>query len=108
MSDSETDSEIDSQPPKSDKPEPSERDQSTIIVVCIPLMSGVHENIQQSGETTFCDSTSTLHRFNSFMYLLPTSHPAAGLYTLNVIITSDELEHTITQGLEMFKDVVPE
>ena len=54
----------------------------------------------------FCDSTSTLDRFNSSLFVLSTSHCAGGL-PLAVMITSDEQEETIQQDLEMVKQVLP-
>ena len=68
-----------------------------------PLMCRVHENIQQAGED---DLLWCLDRFNTSLYILSTSHPAGGL-PLGVIITSDEQEETITQGLELLKEVLP-
>ena len=77
-----------------------------ILAVCTPLMRRVHENIQQAGEMTFCDATSSLDRFNTSLFILSTSHPASGL-PLGVIITSDEQEETISQRLELLKEVLP-
>ena len=54
----------------------------------------------------FCDSTSSLDCYNTSLFILSTSYPAGGL-PLAAMITSDEQESTIQQGLEMIKRVVP-
>ena len=68
-------------------------------------MSRVHQDIQQAGEMVFIDSTSTLDRFNTSLFILSTAHAAGGL-PLAVMITSDEQEETVTQGLTMLNDVM--
>ena len=70
-------------------------------------MSRVHEHIQQAGEMIFCDSTSTLDRFNTSLFILSTSHPGGGL-PLAVMITSDEQEETLAQGLHQLTEVLPQ
>ena len=77
-----------------------------IIAICTPLMSRVHQHVRQAAEMIFCDSTSSLDRFNSSLFILSTSYPAGGL-PLAAMITSDEQESTIQQGLEMIKEVIP-
>lgn len=77
-----------------------------VIAICTPLMSRVHQSVQQAGEMVFCDATSSLDRFNSSMFVLSTSNAVGGL-PLGVIITSDEQEDTIRQSLEVLKDVLP-
>ena len=79
-----------------------------VLAICTPLMSRVHQFIQQSGELVFCDSTSTLDRFNTSLFVISTSHACGGL-PLGAIITSDEQEETITQGLQLLQQkVLPE
>lgn len=41
------------------------REKPMVIAICTPLMSRVHKHIKQAGEMAFCDSTSTLDRFNT-------------------------------------------
>ena len=82
------------------------REKPMIIAICTPLMGRVHKHIQQAGEMVFCDSTSTLDRFNTSLFILSTSHPSGGM-PLAVMITSDEKEETILQGLNMLKKVLP-
>ena len=101
-SESEIESEND-EPPKK-KCKKMKREQPMVVAVCTPLMCRIHQHIQQSSEMVFCDNTSTLDRFNSFLFVLSTSHCAGGL-PLAVMITSDEQEETIQQGLQMVKQV---
>ena len=85
-----------------------EREVPMVLAMCTPLMSRVHQFIQQSGELVFCDSTSTLDRFNTSLFVISTSHTCGGL-PLGAIITSDEQEETITQGLQLLQQkVLPE
>ena len=77
-----------------------------IISICTPLMSCVHRHAQQSRELIFCDSTSSLDRFNVSLFVLSTAHPAGGL-PLGVLITSDEKETTIKNELEKLIQTLP-
>ena len=104
-SESELESENDDLPKKKRKKK-MKREQPLVVAVCTPLMSRIHQYIQQSSEMIFCDSTSSLDRFNSSLFVLSTSHSTGGL-PLSVMITSDEQEDTIQQGLEMVKQVLP-
>ena len=83
------------------------RSQPMIIAICTPLMSRVHQNIQQSCEMVFCDATSSLDRFNSSLFILSTS-TCVGALPLGVIITSDEEQDTIRDGLKLLNDVWPD
>ena len=104
---SESDSEADDDDaPKQKRAKKSKREQPMIIAICNPLMSRVHQHVRQAAEMIFCDSTSSLDRFNSSLFVLSTSYPAGGL-PLAAMITSDEQESTIQQGLEMIKEVIP-
>lgn len=103
-SDSDADGDI---TPKSKKAKKIETEQPMIITICTPLMSRVHQHIRQASELVFCDSTSSLDRFNASLFIFSTSYPTGGL-PLAAMITSDEQENAIKQGLEMIKDVVPE
>ena len=77
-----------------------------IIAICTPLMSRVHQSIQQSREMIFCDSTLSLDRFNTSLFVLSTSNAVGGL-PLGVVITSDEEKGTISQGLDLLKMILP-
>ena len=77
-----------------------------ILAVCTPLMSRANESIQQAEEMIFCDSTSTLDRLNTSMFILSTSTPTSGI-PLGVIITSDEQQATIKSGLKMLAEILP-
>ena len=104
--DSESDTDDELEPPKRKKKKRNTKGKPMILAVCTPLMFRVHENIQQAGEMTFCDATSSLDRFNTSLFILSTSHQAGGLPS-GAIITSDEQEETIRQGLELLKEVLP-
>ena len=80
--------------PKKKRAKCSEREVPMVVAICTPLMSRIHQFIQQSGEMVFCDSTSTLDRFNTSLFVLSTSHACGGL-PLGAIITSDEQEETV-------------
>jgi len=78
-----------------------------ILTICTPLMMRASATIQQAGEMIFCDSTSTLDRLNTSMFILSTSTPASGV-PLGVMVTSDEQQSTIKRGLEMLAELQPE
>ena len=78
-----------------------------VVAICTPLMSRVHQFVQKAGEMVFCDSTSTLDRFNTSLFVLSTSNACGGL-PLGAILTSDEQEETVTQGLKLLQQVIPE
>jgi hypothetical protein len=79
---------------KKHKRHTANRETPMIIAICTPLMARVHKHIQQAGEMVFCDSTSTLDRFNTSLFILSTSHPSGGM-PLGVLITSDEQEELL-------------
>ena len=81
---------------KSKKTKPS---QPFVLAICTPLMARVHKYVQQSRELIFCNSTSSLDRFNISLFILSTAHPAGGL-PIGVILISDEKESTIRCGLK--------
>ena len=101
------DSELENDHPPKKKRCKNQREQPMIVSVCTTLMSQVHEHIQQAGEMIFCDSTSTLDRFNTSLFILSTSHPAGGM-PLPVMITSDEQEETLVHGQNLLKKVLPQ
>jgi len=75
-----------------------------IIAICTPLMSCVHQMVQQEVEMVFCDSTSTIDHFGTSLFA---SHACGGL-PLGVFIVSDEQEETIVQELQLLQSVLPE
>lgn len=91
-------------PKKKRKREPSTT--PLILTICTPLMARAHAMIQQAGEVVFCDSTSSLDRFNTSVFVMSTTTTASGV-PLAVALTSDETEETIYKALEMVKEVVP-
>ena len=70
------------------------------------MMARAHKHIIQSGEMVFLDSTSSLDRYNTSVFILSAAHPGGGI-PLRVILSSDEKEETITAGLKMLKEVLP-
>ena len=86
-------SESDSDDMKPQKPKKTKKVKSTqpfILALCTPLMSRVHEHVLQSAELIFCDSSSSLDRFNVSLFIISTSHPAGGL-PLGVVITKKKV-----------------
>nr|XP_054753693.1 uncharacterized protein LOC129259425 [Lytechinus pictus] len=77
-----------------------------IIAICTPLMQRVHSMIGHSSELVFIDSTGNVDRHGSRIFLLLT-HSSSGGLPLGVIITSNEQERTITEGLNLLKTILP-
>ena len=98
---------FDPPPTKKKKTGKRKNSQPLIIAACTPLMARVHQSIRQAEELIFCDSTSSLERYNCSLFVLSTRSPAGGL-PLAVVITSDEKENTIKVALEKVKEVVPQ
>ena len=69
-------------------------------------MARGHQHIQQASEIIFCDSTASLDRFNTSVFIISTSTTASGVL-LAVILTSDEREQTIYAAFELFKQILP-
>ena len=70
-------------------------------------MARAHAMIQQAGEVVFCDSTASLDRFNTSVFVMSTTTTASGVPLAVVALTSDETEETIYKAFEMVKEVVP-
>ena len=69
-------------------------------------MSRAHEHVRQAGELLFCDSSSSMDRFNTSVFILSTHSVSSGI-PLGVILTSDETEKNILCGLELLQSVLP-
>lgn len=80
--------------------------QPFILALCTPLMARVHKYVAQSAELIFCDSTSSLDRYNVSFFILSTAHPAGGL-PLGIVITSDEKEDTVKDALQKLIEILP-
>ena len=104
---SDSDSNQESPKRKRRKLKQTERETPMVVAVCTPLMSRVNQFTQQAGEMIFCDSTSTLDRFNTSLFVLSTSHACGGL-PLGAFMVSDEQEETIVQGLKLLQRALPE
>ena len=62
-------------------------------------------NVMQPGEIVFRDSSSSMDRFNTSLFILSTTTACSG--SLAVIMTSDETEETVTWAMEKVKEVIP-
>ena len=69
-------------------------------------MVRVHTTVVQCEELMFCDSTASLDRFSTSVFVLSTAHCASGL-PLGVILTSDEKEETLCKAFDMLKSILP-
>ena len=97
-----------SEPPaKRQKKKRKTHHQPLLIAICTPLMSRIHKHVQQAGEIVYCDATSSLDRFNTSLFTLSTSTAAGGL-PLGVIISSDEQQENILEGLSILKSIIPQ
>ena len=73
-----------------------------ILAIVTPLMARAYQHIQQASEIVFCDSTASLDRFNTSVFIISTSTTVSGV-PLAVILTSDEREQTIYAAFELVK-----
>ena len=99
-----SDGESNPPPPKKRKRESTSK--PLVLAICTPLMARAHEHVCQAGELLFCDSTSSMDRFNTSVFVLSTHSVASGI-PLGVLLTSDEREETIQTGLQMLKSIFP-
>ena len=77
-----------------------------ILAICTPIMRRAHQYVQQSRDVVFIDATSSFDRQNTSIFILSTVTPG-GAIPLGVIITSDEQEETITEGLRSLASILP-
>ena len=77
-----------------------------ILTICTPLMARAHKEVRQAGEIVFCDSSSSLDRFNTSLFMLSTTTACSGI-PLAAFMVSDETEDTVYQALEFVKQVLP-
>ena len=78
--------------------------QPMIVTVCTPMMARAHQYLPQAAEVIYCDSTSSLHRFNTSVFLFSTNH-AGGSIPLGIALTSDEKQSTLHLALSDLKKV---
>ena len=88
------------------KGETKEVEQPLFLAICTPLMARVHENIQQSKELIFVDSSSSFNDFNNSMFVVSTSSAAGGL-PLGVVVTSGESSSIVYQAMCALKELLP-
>ena len=81
-------------------------EQPLVVAVCTPLMARAHRLVRQAGELVYCDSTSSLDRYNSPTFIMSTCTAAGGI-PLGVVITSGESEETITEAFSYLRMVLP-
>ena len=77
-----------------------------VLAICTSLMARAHEHVCQAGELLFCDSTSSMDRFNTSVFVSSTHSVAFGI-PLGVLLSSGEREETIQTGLQMLKSIFP-
>ena len=77
-----------------------------ILVIVTPLMARAHSKIQQASEIAFCDSTASLDRFNTSMFIISTATAMSGV-PLGVLLTSDERDATVFMAFQLLKEVLP-
>ena len=69
-------------------------------------MARVHETVRQSSEVVFLNRASNVDELCLRFFILCIHSPAGGL-PLAVFIISDETEATITMGLNLVKESLP-
>ena len=77
-----------------------------IIAIVTPLMRRIHKYVRQSGELVFVDSTSNTEEHNLKVFLLCTAN-VAGALPCGLLITSDEKESTLKQGMYKQQHIPP-
>ena len=86
-------------------PEKTTSDQPLVLAICTPLMARAHRLVRQAGELVYCDSTSSLDRYNCPTFVMSTCTSAGGI-PLGVVITSGESEDVITEAMTFLKTVL--
>ena len=67
-----------------DNPQKKAASQPLVLAVCTPLMSRAHQLVKQAGELVYCDSTSSLDRYNC--PIAATKPQICGLYMMQVVV----------------------
>ena len=62
--------------------------------------------VKQAGELVYCDSTSSLDRYNCPTLIMSTCTSPRGI-PLGVVITSGESEEVITEAITFLKAILP-
>ncbi len=86
--------------------EGSTKPQPLVLAICTPLMARAHCLIRQAGELVYCDSTSSLDRYNCPTFIISTCTSAGGI-PLGVVLTSGETEDIITEATSFLKNTLP-
>ena len=69
-------------------------------------MARAYRNVMQPGEIVFCNSSSSMDRFNTSIFNPSTTTACSGI-PLAAVRTSDETEETVTWAMEKVKEVIP-
>ncbi|CAG8846850.1 31479_t:CDS:2, partial [Gigaspora margarita] len=77
-----------------------------ILCIVTGLMSRVHEKIREADEICYVDASASFEPLNTSITLLYTSC-IAGALLLGLLITSDELEMTIENEINLLKLILP-
>lgn len=78
-----------------------------ILCIVTNLMCRVHEKISQAGEICYVDASASFEPLNTSITLFYTSC-IAGALPLGLIITSDELQITLENGMNILKGLLPQ
>ena len=78
-----------------------------VVAICTSLMKRVHQQVIQSSELVFLDSSGCMDTNNYRVFMLMTNCSAGGL-PLGMFITTSESESALVTGLEQLKLVLPD
>ena len=81
-------------------------EQPLVLAIVTPLMARTHAHIPQVKDIAFVDSTASLDRFSSPMFIVSTASSAGGI-PLGVVITSSESTHTLRQAFHQLQQIMP-
>ncbi|XP_077119077.1 uncharacterized protein LOC143775119 [Ranitomeya variabilis] len=84
-----------------------EEDKDLIIAICSPLMQRVHKYLQTSCEIAFMDSSGSMDRHNSRIFLL-LAPSVAGALPLAILVMYSETQVIITRALKLLQSILPE
>ncbi|XP_069586169.1 uncharacterized protein [Ranitomeya imitator] len=84
-----------------------EEDKDLIIAICSPLMQRVHKYLPTSGEIAFMDSSRSMDRHNSRIFLL-LAPSVAGALPLAILVMYSEAQVVITRALKLLQSILPE
>lgn len=80
-------------------------EQPLVLAIMTPLMTRAHMHIPQSQNIAFVDSTSSLDRFSSPVFIMSTASSAGGI-PLGVVVTSGESTVTLQQAFQQLQKIM--